>query len=117
MALSHAVLVSTAGAVGTELLKNLVLPGLGGFTVVDAGMYPTSSETGQQSNTTMVIPQSNFFYPPPSASTDEKSVAEVISTTMNEVRSPTHNTRRLSLSLTPTHDALLSSTPRSMGAS
>ena len=83
LGLSHAVLVSTRGSVGTELLKNLVLPGLGGFTVVDSGVYPDSSENG--SMMAKAIPASNFFFPHPSEETDGKSVAEVVCSTLNEL--------------------------------
>lgn len=82
LALSHALLIGSSSSCGTELLKNLVLPGLGGFTVIDTGVYP---KEGEYSNSTMTIPSSNFFAPPPSSSTEGKSKAEVISKTLNEL--------------------------------
>ncbi|GMH54540.1 hypothetical protein TrRE_jg13059, partial [Triparma retinervis] len=43
LALSHVVLLGCEGTVGCETLKNLILPGVGGFTCIDKEMWVVSS--------------------------------------------------------------------------
>jgi len=77
---SHVVLLGASGAVGTETLKNLVLPGIGGFTVIDDKPMKQSTDPDPG-----LIQESNFFIPPPTPATDGEFLAAIVASTLGEM--------------------------------
>ncbi len=75
-------LVGSRGAAGVETLKNLVLPGVGSFIVIDeSNPYPLSTTPVEEST----VPSSNFFMPLPSPSTDGETYSSVVASTIGEL--------------------------------
>ena len=75
------VVLINASAAGTESLKNLVLPGIGSFHVLDDVMVPPP--TTHSDGSTQVKPFSNFFVF--NTTRDPKSRAEIAMTNLSEL--------------------------------
>lgn len=75
------IVLINASAAGTESLKNLVLPGIGSFHVLDDVMVPPPTTNGDGSS--QMKPFSNFFVF--NTSNDPKSRAEIAMTQLSEL--------------------------------